>query len=78
MLVGKQLEKDLKFVLPELFLSSLVQEREITNMVDKDVTQNGQFRIFRGNFTLRRAKGSAEALQSSRRGKVCNLKANLP
>lgn len=33
---------DLEFILPELLLPSLVEEREVAHMVDEDISQYGQ------------------------------------
>lgn len=41
----------LQFVLPELFLSCLVEERKIADMVDEHVAEEWQFRVLRRDFT---------------------------
>lgn len=64
-LVRKGLEEDLQLVLPKFLLAGLVQEREVADMVDEDVTENGEFRIDGGDFAVFGLEGGAEAVQGS-------------
>lgn len=63
LLRGKRFEKDLEPVLPKLLLLSLVEKREIANMVDKDVSQNRQLGFLGRHFALFRLERRTEALQ---------------
>jgi hypothetical protein len=40
----------LELILPELLLLGLIEEREVANMVNEYVAEEGQFRVFRRNF----------------------------
>lgn len=63
MFVRKGLEKDLQFVLPEFLLAGLVEEREVADMVDEDVAEDGEFGVDGGDFAVFRFEGGAEAVQ---------------
>ena len=57
----------LKLILPELLLARLIKEGKVANMVDEDVSQNGQFGLLRGDFTVIGSKWRAEALEGGGR-----------
>jgi hypothetical protein len=68
---------DLKLILPKLLLARLVKEREISNVMNKDIAQNRQFRVDGRNLAELRSKGGAEALQRSGGVELGNFFADL-
>ena len=63
----------LKFVLPKLLFSCLVQKWKIPDMVHKDVAEDRQIRVHGSDFAILGSKGSTEALEGSRRSKLRDL-----
>jgi hypothetical protein len=53
----------LQLILPELFLSRLVEEGEVSNMVNEDIPKDRKFRVDRGDFSEFRLKRSTEATE---------------
>lgn len=68
---------NLQLVLPELLLVRLVQERELAHMVHEDVSQDGEVGLEGRDLAVFRAKGSAEALERSRRAELIYLEPHL-
>ena len=52
----------LQFVLPKLLFSGLVKEGEVADMVNKDVSQKGQLRVFGCNLTSVGLEGGTKSL----------------
>lgn len=53
----------LQLILPKLLLPSLIKKREIADVVDKDVAQDRELRIFGGDLAVVGLEGGSEAAQ---------------
>ena len=63
----------LQLVLPKFLLPSLIKEGEVTNMVDKYISQDGQIRFLGRDLALVRLEGGAEAPEGGGRVELVDL-----
>lgn len=68
---------NLQFVLPKLLLLGLIEKGKIANMVNKDVSQDGQLRVQGGDFANVGFERGAESLERGRRIELANLPFHL-
>lgn len=53
----------MQLVLPEFLFTGLVEKGEVTDMVDKDVSQKGQLGFLRGDLAVFGSERGTEALE---------------
>lgn len=67
----------MKSVLPKLLFLRLVEKGKVADMVHKDVAEDGELRVDRGDFAEGTAERGSKALKGGGRVELCNLKVDL-